>query len=72
MMLLSFNIEGGKQGSLRAPHEAGSAVVMKKKQCEQSGCRKWPSYNFKGKEGGIFCAQHKQPGMVGVKAHLLK
>uniref|UniRef100_A0A7S4DCB4 EsV-1-7 n=1 Tax=Heterosigma akashiwo TaxID=2829 RepID=A0A7S4DCB4_HETAK len=41
--------------------------VQNKKRCKQAGCGKRPSFDFKGEQGGKFCAQHKLQGMVDVK-----
>ena len=36
------------------------------KTCETGGCRKQPSYNFRGQTKGRFCTNHKQSKMVNV------
>jgi hypothetical protein len=34
--------------------------------CKEIGCKTRPSFNFKGEKKALFCATHKQTGMISV------
>ena len=36
------------------------------KLCAHPDCHTQPNYNYPDKKGGVFCSQHKEPGMVDV------
>lgn len=42
-------------------------VNVKDKQCIHEKCNKQPSFNLPTKNNGIYCFEHKKPGMVNVK-----
>ena len=41
-------------------------VDIKNKTCIHEGCKKQPSFNYKGNKKGLYCATHKLNGMVNV------
>lgn len=41
---------------------------IKDKACIHPGCDKIPNYNKAGEKNGIYCADHKTPGMKNVKS----
>jgi hypothetical protein len=42
-------------------------INVKHKRCREIGCQKQPIFNVAGILQGLYCAEHKQPGMVDVK-----
>ena len=42
-------------------------VDIHHKTCRQEGCRIRPHYNFEGSTTGLYCATHKEAGMINVK-----
>ena len=51
--------------------DEGHEILPKRycrKTCEHpAGCEKQPNFNVRGATKGIFCAEHKQEGMIDVK-----
>ena len=45
---------------------AKSAKKRKRPTCAHEGCKKRPSYNTEGETRGLYCATHKQEGMIDV------
>ena len=42
-------------------------IDVKNKKCIYKLCKIQPYYNYKGNKNGIFCFEHKKPGMINVK-----
>ena len=42
-------------------------IDVKNKKCITPGCPKQPIFNKPGETAGLYCAEHKHPGMINVK-----
>ena len=40
----------------------------KRPTCSYNGCKTRPNFNNKGEKEGLYCSEHKLPGMINVKA----
>merc|ERR1719421_574152 len=41
-------------------------VRYRSRTCAQAGCTKRPTFNVAGAKGGLYCAAHRQDGMIDV------
>ena len=46
--------------------EDGMVNLICKKRCRHETCKKWPTYNFLGEKGVLFCKEHSKEGMVDI------
>lgn len=64
----SFNYDGLKP-SYCSIHKSPEMIKIYEKKCQHSGCKKSATQNWEGcnKNEGIYCAEHKEKGMIDVK-----
>eukprot|EP00752_Nemacystus_decipiens_P008514 g7603.t1 len=60
-------LDGGGGGSSRAPTRQKKATASSRR-CRDESCNSHPNFGIEGDRKAVYCAKHKLPGMVNVKA----
>lgn len=63
--IASYSNEGGRPEFCNDHKEPGM-VNVKNKSCQETNCKRSPSFGFPGTKKGIFCQDHKQENMINV------
>ena len=50
-----------------SPGDGWAKKYVDKRQCQEEGCKKQPTFNKEGEKVGFYCNEHKKEGMVDVK-----
>jgi hypothetical protein len=67
-----YNILGETEGVRCKEHKEIDMIDIKRKKCQEKGCKIQPIFNFKGEKNGLFCDEHKKKDMINVKDRLCK
>ena len=67
-----YNILGETEGVRCKEHKEIDMIDVKRKFCQEKGCKIQTIFNFKGENNGLFCDEHKKKDMINVKDRLCK